>query len=147
MGYFHSWVCSEIKYRCRIITVHGSQCPWHKTISTLRPRQNGRHFPDAIFKWIFLNENVWISINMSLKCVPIGKMLNIPTLVQVMARRRQGDKPLSEPMMVRFWRIYAWLGLNELLISCGLRRLIQSVLSEAASGSRYISHNKMRATT
>ena len=26
--------------------------------NTLRPRQNGRHFPDDIFKWIFLNENV-----------------------------------------------------------------------------------------
>ena len=24
---------------------------------TLRPRQNGRHFPDDIFKWIFVNEN------------------------------------------------------------------------------------------
>ena len=34
-------------------------------INTLRPRQNGRHFPDDIFKWIFLNENVWISINIS----------------------------------------------------------------------------------
>ena len=27
-------------------------------LNTLRPRQNGRHFPDDIFKWIFLNENV-----------------------------------------------------------------------------------------
>ena len=26
-------------------------------INTLRPRQNGRHFPDDIFKCIFLNEN------------------------------------------------------------------------------------------
>ena len=70
-------------------------------ISTLRPRQNGRHFPDDIFKWIFLNENVWISINISLKFVPRGLVNNIPTLVQVMAWRRPGDKPLSEPMMVR----------------------------------------------
>ena len=29
-------------------------------VITLRPRQNGRHFPDDIFKYIFLNENVWI---------------------------------------------------------------------------------------
>ena len=68
---------------------------------TLRPRQNGRHFPDDILKWIFLNENVWISINISLKFVPRGPINNIPTLVQVTARRRPGDKPLSEPMMVR----------------------------------------------
>ena len=29
-------------------------------INTLRPRQNGRHLADAIFKCILLNENVWI---------------------------------------------------------------------------------------
>ena len=69
--------------------------------NTLRPRQNGRHLPDDTFKWIFLNENVWISINISLKFVPRGLINNIPTLVQVMAWRRLGDKPLSEPMMVR----------------------------------------------
>ena len=27
-------------------------------VSTLRPRQNGRHFADDIFKCIFMNENV-----------------------------------------------------------------------------------------
>ena len=27
-------------------------------INTLRPRQDGRHFPDDILKWIFLNENL-----------------------------------------------------------------------------------------
>ena len=69
--------------------------------NTLRPRQNGRHFPNDIFKWIFLNGNVWISTNISLKFVPRGPINNIPTLVQVMAWRRPGDKPLSEPMMVR----------------------------------------------
>ena len=29
-------------------------------IDTLRPRQNGRHFADNIFRCILLNENVWI---------------------------------------------------------------------------------------
>ena len=66
-------------------------------INTLRPRQNGRHLPDDIFKWIFLNENVWISIDIPLTFVPRGPVNNIPTLVQVMAWRRPGDKPLSEP--------------------------------------------------
>ena len=69
-------------------------------INTLRPRQNGRHFPEDIFKWIFFNKNVWISINISLTFVPRGSIKNIPTLVQV-AWRRPGDKPLSEPMMVK----------------------------------------------
>ena len=70
-------------------------------INTLRPRQNGRHFPDDIFKCIFLNESVWISINISLMFVLGGPINDIPALVQVMAWRRPGDKPLSEPMMIR----------------------------------------------
>ena len=32
----------------------------------LRPRQNGRHFHDDIFTCIFLNENIWILIELSL---------------------------------------------------------------------------------
>ena len=68
---------------------------------TLRPRQNGRHFADDTFKRIFLNENVLISINISLKFVPKVPINNIPTLVQIMAWRRSGDKPLSELMMIR----------------------------------------------
>ena len=69
-------------------------------INTLRPRQNGRHFPDDTFKRIFLNDNVRISIKISLKFVPKGPIINIPALVQIMAWCRPGDKPLSEPMMV-----------------------------------------------
>ena len=69
-------------------------------VNTLRPRQNGRHFPDDIFKCIFLNENEWISINISLKFVPKGQINNIPSLVLIMAWRRPGDKPLSEAMVV-----------------------------------------------
>ena len=71
------------------------------SFNTLRPIQNGRHFADDIFKWIFLNENVWILINISLKFVPQGPINNIPALVQIMAWRRRGDKPLSGPMMDR----------------------------------------------
>ena len=66
--------------------------------NTLRPRQNGRHFPDYIFKCIFLNENVLISIKFSLKFIPKGPINNIPALVQIMAWRRPGDKPLPEPI-------------------------------------------------
>ena len=73
---------------------------WLHSVNTLRPRQNGRHFPDDMFKCIFLNENTSISINISLKFVPDGRINNIPALVQIMAWRRTGDKPLSEPMMV-----------------------------------------------
>ena len=69
--------------------------------NTLRPRQNGRHFANDIFKRIFLNEKLWIPIKISLKFVPKGSINNIPALVQIMAWRRPGDKPLSEPMMVQ----------------------------------------------
>ena len=69
-------------------------------INTLRPRQNRRHFADGFFKCIFLNENVWIPVKLSLKYVPKSPFNNIPALVQIMAWRRSGDKPLSEPMMV-----------------------------------------------
>ena len=70
-------------------------------VNTLRPRQNGRHFADNIFKCIFSNENVWIQIKISMEFVPKGPINNIPALVQIMAWRRPGDKSLSEPNMVR----------------------------------------------
>ena len=73
---------------------------WQDLINTLRQRQNGRHFEDDTFKCIFLNENVWIPITISLEFVPKGPINNIPALVQIMAWRRRGDKPLSESMMV-----------------------------------------------
>ena len=69
-------------------------------VNTLRPRQNVHLFADDTFKRIFLNENVWKSIKISLKFVPKGPINNNPALVQIMAWRRSGDKPLSEPMMV-----------------------------------------------
>ena len=81
--------------------------PWHSNkmsidffFNTLRLRQHGRHFADDTFKRIFLNENVIISIKISLTFIPKGPINNIPALVQIMAWRRPGDKPLSEAMMV-----------------------------------------------
>ena len=75
---------------------------WYQpSINSLRPRQNGRHFPDDNFKRIFLYENVRISIKISMMFVPKAPINNCPPLVQMMAWRRPGDNPLSEPMMVR----------------------------------------------
>ena len=71
------------------------------SFNTLRPREIRRHFADDIFKCIFVNENLWIPIRNSLKFVPKGPINNILALVQTMARRRPGDKLLSERMMVR----------------------------------------------
>ena len=68
-------------------------------VNTLGPKQNGCDFADDTFKHIFLNENVIISIKISLKFVPKDPINNIPALVQIMAWRRSGDKPLSELMV------------------------------------------------
>ena len=57
-------------------------------------------FPADIFKCISWNENVWISIKISLKFVPKGPINEILSLVKKMAWCRSGNKPLSEPMVV-----------------------------------------------
>ena len=106
----HSWnvqhfhVCFDSNH----LNCHNNNSP--EKFNTLRLRQNGRHFPDNIFKCIFFSENVWISLKISLRFVPNGPINNIPALVQIMAWRRPGDKPLSEPMVVGLLS----LGLNEL---------------------------------
>ena len=87
-----------------LMTVFGSRMypgPALEDLSyTLRPRQNCRHSADDIFKCFFLNEYISILFKISLKFVPWVQINNIPVLVQIMAWRRPGDKPLSESMMV-----------------------------------------------
>ena len=63
-------------------------------------------FADDLFKHIFLNENVRISIEISLKLCPRGSNDNKSTLIQVMAWRRTGDNPLSEQMLTQFTDAY-----------------------------------------
>ena len=89
-------------FTCQVLLFDGVIVFWDTTkgnINILRPGQNGRPFPDDIVKCIFLTENVWISLNISLKFVPKVRINNIPALVQIMAWRHPGNKPLSEPMM------------------------------------------------
>ena len=99
--------CMEFRVSCYLTQIHilnergiRVQMKW-AALNTLRPRQNGRRFADDIFKSIFLNENAWMPIKISLKFVHKGPINNIPALVQIMAWRRPGDKPLSGPMMER----------------------------------------------
>ena len=73
----------------------------HSPLNTLRLRQNGQHFADDTFKCFFLNENIRILVKISLKFVLKGPINNSPLLVLMMAWHRPGDKPLSEPMMIR----------------------------------------------
>ena len=57
---------------------------------------------DDISKCIFLNENINIMIQISLKLVPRSPIDNKPALDQVMAWRQTCDKPLPETMMTQF---------------------------------------------
>ena len=70
--------------------------------------QNGRHFANDIFKWIFFNENCGISIKNLLKYVHKVPIDNNLALDQIMAWRQTGDKPLSEPMLTWFTDAYMW---------------------------------------
>ena len=100
-------------YNCYSTVLEYSHC-WHLacflwlstghtyslgSLNTLRPRQNRRHFADDIFKCIFLKENAWISLKITLK-VPKVRINNISALVQIMSWRQPGHKPLSEQVMV-----------------------------------------------
>ena len=63
-------------------------------------------FSDDIFKRIFLNENIIISIEIPVKFVPRVSNDDKSALVQLMAWRRNGDTPLSELMLTRFTDAY-----------------------------------------
>ena len=67
---------------------------------------------DDTFKYISLNENDKIPIQISLEFILRSPINNKPALVQVMAWRRTGGKPLSEPMLTQFTDVYAALGGN-----------------------------------
>ena len=73
--------------------------------NTLRLRQNGSRFADDIFKGVLFNENVWISIMISLKFIPKGIFNDITALVQIM--------PLPEAMIARV-PTHICVSLNEL---------------------------------
>ena len=103
-------------------TYHGCEMvlPWKTPafkiwVNSSPPGKNARHFPDDIFKCIFMNEKFCILIQISLKFVPKGPINNIPALVEIMAWRQPCNKPLSEPMLTQFtdasW--YATLGGDE----------------------------------
>ena len=128
------------------IPIHGKSLYWNhrpldhqKSFNTLRPKQNGCHFADDIFKCILLNENGLILFKISLKFVPI----NISTLDKIMAWCRPGDKPLSELMMSshneNFWafagRAWIWLDFPDSRHDC-IKEVYQSDMCFASRGLR-----------
>ena len=77
-------------------------------LNTLRQRLNYHYFADDIFKCILSNENIWISLKISLKCVPNFRLNNTPALVHT---RRQAIICTIDGL--GYWHIYASLGPNE----------------------------------
>ena len=73
---------------------------WRHHVNTLKPRQNGHHLAVDIFRCMFVNEEICILIKTSLKFVPRAPINNISALAQIMAWRRPGGKPSSEPIVV-----------------------------------------------
>ena len=69
------------------------------------PGQNGRHSHRWHFQMHFLE---WKCLNFDENFTEICSLGidNIPALVQIMAWRRPGDKPLSEPKLTRFAEAY-----------------------------------------
>ena len=81
-----------------------------KLLNHLPPGQNGHHSDRWHFQMHFLEWKWydWILIQISLKFVPMSPIDNKPALVQVMAWRLTGDKPLLEPMLTQFTDGYMW---------------------------------------
>ena len=58
-------------------------------------------FAENSFKYIFFNENFWISFVIIQKFIPNSQVDNRAALVQVLACCQTGNKPLPEPMLLR----------------------------------------------
>ena len=69
---------------------------WHIEAKTKWPPFSRRHFQIHFLEWKCMNVD-W-------KFTEISPINNIPALVQIMAWRWPGDKPLSEPMLVSLLR-------------------------------------------
>ena len=121
------WVCSynimwhiDLKHRSLYLLLSNMNCSKHWTSCIFQSKiwalfiifQNltevwcylthwGRNKMDAISQTTFSSAFPWMKMFEFRLKVPKGPITNIPALVQIMAWRRPGDKPLSEPMMVR----------------------------------------------
>ena len=129
----------------------------------------GRDEMDAIsqtifsiaFSWIFLNENILLPIKISLKFVLKGPINNIPALVQIMAWRRLGDKPLYESMMVillmricatrpRWVKVWMFLVLLSIVllsiyIYCFILALVSMLVQLTSDRERGLGENWLRS--
>ena len=80
--------------------------PWWRHLTHLPVDNMAAILAYDIFNGIFLNKNEIIPIQISLKYVSRSQISNKPGLVQVMAWRRTGDKPLPILMMTQSIEAY-----------------------------------------
>ena len=108
---FNFWMRKDCNHPCHFR--NDTKCKFiynlpHDGLTHWGPRQNGCHFAEDIFKHIFLNGNVSITIKISLNFVPWSTIGNSSALVQIMAWCQTGSKPLPEPMLtpiyLAIWR-------------------------------------------
>ena len=68
--YIHIYICDVKLGFCTqfLLLRHNIETDLIYFCNILRPRQNGRHFPDDIFKCIFLNENQSVAIKTGVCC-------------------------------------------------------------------------------
>ena len=100
--YMYAGICSG-----SVLGIHYSLAARaaHQLIS---PGQNGHHFTNDIFECIFLNENIRILIQFSMKFVPKGPIDNKSASVEVLACRFFGTKSLHEPMLTQSTDTYIY---------------------------------------
>ena len=67
-------------------------------VNTLKPKQNGHHFADNIFKYTLIKK-VRILIKISLKLFSSGQFNNKPAVIEIIAWCLTGIKPLFEPIL------------------------------------------------
>ena len=95
----HWRYCGQAQgHRCVFLHLLNSSPPGKKKMADI--------WADDNFRCIFLNENDKIPIRISLKFVPRRPIDITPALVQVMAWRRTGDKPLPGTMLTQFTDAY-----------------------------------------
>ena len=95
----------RFSFNCMCCISIGNYITWIFSSKHSEAKTKWLNFSNAILKCMFLNENSWISLKISLKIVPKVRINNIPTLFQIMAWRRPGDKPLFEPVVVNLLRL------------------------------------------
>ena len=97
--------------------VPGEVCFWrssklviHRCFNSSPPGFRRQHF-----QTLFMNENVRVFIQISLKFVPKGPIDDKSSLVQVMAWPRSSNKQLPEPVKAQFSDAHMWTSDDKVL--------------------------------